>query len=116
MVNDSTDCRNLSMLSDNSPQILSLFEGFLRLGIAMQTKRYYNGFENQIMTGGALIEKLRVRYSLDPLNLLGNASVGSVYISYILYNDTKDYRKHLPVADAFSCFTEALKEISIRRK
>lgn len=89
---------------------------FFRLGIAMQTKRYYNGFENQIMTGGALIEKLRVRYSLDPLNLLGNASVGSVYISYILYNDTKDYRKHLPVADAFSCFTEASKEISIRRK
>ena len=29
-------------------------------------------------TRGALREKLRVRYSLDPFNLLDNASVGSV--------------------------------------
>lgn len=49
----------------------------------MKGKWYYNDLENQIMTGGALIEKLRVRYSLDPLNLLGNASVGSVYIIFI---------------------------------
>ncbi len=41
------------------------------------------------MTGGVSIEKLRVRYSLDPLNLLDHARVGSVYNEFLTSADRR---------------------------
>ena len=55
------------------------------IDIENSKKLYYNTTEimKKVLkiinsTRGALNERLRVRYSLDPFNLLDNASVGSV--------------------------------------
>ena len=71
------------------------------IDIENSKKLYYNTTEimKKVLkiinsTRGALNERLRVRYSLDPFNLLDNASVGSV-------ENIPVHTEHLPMAGAF---------------